>query len=448
MNSRSILNNIQSLSPSLTYLLSKLVPSNNILYGAKYRNFKKEYLLNYQNFNSEDLLTSIVNHAISNVPYYSSLYNSIKISSVSDFQLKIRQIDKQIVNDNFDRFFALNQNKKNYDLLTTGGTSGTPLKLFLPKSRYIQELGILHSMWNKGFNYNGEYKAIIKNHRINETFLLNPITKEFIFDGFDFSDDYFEKAYSIIYQNKIPYIFCYPSSGFEFAKFLFKKNKNINFIKAFIATSENVNDFQKNYISQTLGIKFFTFYGHTEKLVCAGYCANSDYYHVEPLYGFCELLDEKNNQINKKGQIGEIVGTSFYNYGMPLIRYRTGDYAEYYGEECPSCGRKVQIFSKILGRWGGDKIYNNDNTYVTTTSLNLHDDLYLSIEGLQYYQPQKGVLHVRIIPNSIFNSSFRDSILKHYKSKLNSDTMVHLDIMETLQRLPNGKFLLLISDVK
>ena len=45
-----------------------------------------------------------------------------------------------------------------------------------------------------------------------------------------------------------------------------------------------------------------------------------------------EVLDE-NGQHVKEGETGEVVVTSFSNYVMSFIRYRTGDLVEYGGKK-------------------------------------------------------------------------------------------------------------------
>jgi phenylacetate-CoA ligase len=447
MNTRALLNRVQAAPPLINLLASTILGNPNFIYGKGYSSFKAKYQEYYNSYDNTNDLLLVVNAAIKNVPFYKTKYQDLEIRSLEQFQKEIQIIDKTLVNLNFDSFFSNNQDKQKFDLLTTGGTSGKPLNLFLPKSRFIQELGTLHSMWQKVLGFENDFKAVIKNHRLNVPFIINPITKEFIFDGFNFSDKYFDTIYEAIQKYKIKYLLCYPSSGYEFGRYLVNNNKELHYLKAIIASSENVQDFQLKLFTEKLGLQFFTWYGHTEKLVAAGYCAHSSYFHVEPLYGYCEIIDENGEQVTTPGKLGEIVGTTLHNYGMPLIRYRTGDYAEYLGEECPECGRKVKVLKSVLGRWSGDRVYNSDKTYVTTTALNLHDDLYLAIDGLQYYQDTPGKLQVRIIPNERFNDSYETQMINDFKRKLNRGSTVIIEKVKHLEKLPNGKFLLLISKV-
>lgn len=48
------------------------------------------------------------------------------------------------------------------------------------------------------------------------------------------------------------------------------------------------------------------------------------YQYLTEDFFFPEIIDEKGNI--DENCYGELVGTSFYNYSMPLIRYKTRDY--------------------------------------------------------------------------------------------------------------------------
>ena len=66
----------------------------------------------------------------------------------------------------------------------------------------------------------------------------------------------------------------------------------------------------------------------------AGECECSKNYHIFFEYGYFELVDENGNVIEDANKQGEIVVTSFEMTAMPLIRYKTGDFAEYVAGKC------------------------------------------------------------------------------------------------------------------
>lgn len=394
----------------------------------------------------DEQLIEITNYAIKSVPYYSKKYPNVFIQTVADFSKIIQFTDKDIVVKNFKDFISSEIDLQKYELQTTGGTSGKPLKIYQPKNRYIIELASVHNAWSK-VGYKFDMRAVMRNHKFKsgKTFQINPITKEIQFHNFNLNDKYLTEVFYILKKYNIQYFHAYPSAAYQFAMHCKKEELDLSFLKAFLCSSENILEIHRELIENGLGIKILGFYGHTEKLVFASNCATSDLYHLDRAYGYFELIDKDGNTITEKGTIGEIVGTTLTNKGMPLIRYKTGDYAEYFGEVCPHCGEETTILKNILGRWNGDKIYNKDGTSITLTSLNLHGDIYTHIEGLQYFQPSHGILQVRIIKSETFSVIHERQLLKEIGGKFKEDLELTLKYVDHLQFQPNGKFLQLIN---
>jgi phenylacetate-CoA ligase len=76
-------------------------------------------------------------------------------------------------------------------------------------------------------------------------------------------------------------------------------------------------------------------------------CASSKCLHVQSERVLVEILDAEGRPV-AAGETGEVVVTPFYNYAMPLIRYRSGDYVVK-GGEC-ACGRSLPTIERFAGR--------------------------------------------------------------------------------------------------
>lgn len=428
-------------------LLLRLNKSATMIYGFRYAEYKKNVQTNFQKYENTDDLLKMVNHAIETVPYYQKRYK--KVQSIKEFTEQFSFIDKDIIADNLNDFLSVVMDKSKFILGTTGGTGGNPLKMYIPNNRYIVEMGTMHNLWETvGFEH--DIRAVIRNKKLRDDvdYIINPITKEIIFDGFRLNDKYFQIIYDVIVKFKIKFIHAYPSNAYEFSKFVVENGLDLSFVKSFLSGSENVYEYQKEFIRQKAGVGFYNWYGHSEKLVLGGYCEHSDVYHIEPTYGYFELIDENGQPITTPGQIGEIVGTTLHNYGMPMIRYRTDDYAEYVGDYCEYCGRHVPLIKNIQGRWNGSKIYGADGSVTTTTALNFHDDLYMYLAGLQYVQKKKGELDILVIKGEGFMQEHDKRLKEYYRSKFSDDTAIKIKYVNQLLRKPNGKFVELISEVK
>lgn len=445
----AILKTIPKLPNAINNIAAKYNTQPDLIFGKEYKAYKST--LNSGDDSAhpvEKRLLHLVNTALLQVPYYRNLYTTAPVRSLAEFSERIGFTDKEVVMQNQSQLLTDHFNTDAYDAVTTGGTSGRPLQLFVPKNRFVTEWATIHNTWARA-GYRFDLRAVLRNHKLPEgrTCQINPITKEVQFDNFRLNEDYMFKIYRSLKKFNIAFFHAYPSAAYHFATFCDNNKLDLSFIKAFLSSSENIYPHQLEFMRQRSHTRLFGFYGHSEKLIFGAFCEHTDHFHIEPTYGYFELVDEHGAPVNTPGAQGEMVGTTLNNYGMPLIRYRTGDYAEYLGDSCPQCGRKGTILKKITGRWKGDKIYNKDGTYATSTALNLHNDLYTVINGLQYYQKIKGRLEVHLIKGEGFQDGHEKRLRADLGHKLAPDTEIVIRYVDQLLYNNNGKFLLLKSEV-
>lgn len=441
-NPDSILNFINTKNNFINNILLKLNLFPSIVYGIKYLKAKKEIGLNKD---YEFKLINYVNNAISSTKYYSQ-YNEIR--DIDDFFKNIGFIDKKVVLNNFGDFMVNSFDKSKFIYGTTSGTSGRPMKLYLPRNRYYYELSAVHSIWcDHGWNY--ETRAVIRNHKLSENriYSIKPLTKEIIFDAFRLDVKYVKEIYRVLKRKRIKYIQAYPSSAYLFCKICADLELELSFIKCIFTSSEPLLDYQREFIENKSNIRISNFYGHSEKLIIAGDNKKSSDLIFEDFYGYVELIDENGNQICKKGQVGELVGTGFHNTGLFLIRYKTGDFAEYVSNYCQVRQKKGLVVKNIVGHRNKNIIFKSDGTYITTTALNLHGALYDKIDGIQYVQVEKGSLVVKLIKNIAFNDNDLMDFQNHFKYAMGKDSKVYIEFVEKLEYHENGKYSILISDL-
>lgn len=446
---KKILDGIQKLPAPVMLALSRFNTDPRRVFGKAYAQYRSELQAGIPPELTRQRLMTLLRHAVQHVPYYRELYAGREPGSMDEFMATFGFTDKVTIAAQVARFQSDQFNKSAYDLVTTGGTSGKPLQFYAPRDRYVVEWATVHHNWARA-GYHFDMRAVLRNHRLPEDRLyqVNPVTKEVQFDNFRLDEAYMGRIYETLRKMNLRFMQAYPSAAYQFATFCHQEKLDISFLKAILSSSENVYQHQLDFIRGQSGTRLFAHYGHSEKLVFAAFCEHSDYYHVEDHYGYFELIGNDGQPLHKEGDSGEIVGTTINNFGMPLIRYRTGDHAELLGDTCPACGRKGKVLRKITGRWDGDKIYNRDGSYVTSTALNLHSELYTVINGLQYHQETMGTLDVWIIPGEGFNERYRQEMEKGFKAKLAPDTEVRLRLVQELAFEPNGKFLLLKSNIK
>ncbi|TYB74192.1 hypothetical protein ES676_08395 [Bizionia saleffrena] len=443
---RYIYENIKNILPNS---VNNIIVGNNnyapFIYGKDYVKH-----LNYLNTrtdkrDTEVLLLNTVNNAIKNVPYYRRLYKGKDINSIEMFKDTFEPIDKNIVLNNFDDFISDKIKLEDYDYVTTSGTSGVPLKMYLPKNRFSIEISTLHHYWSK-IGYDFSKRGVIRMGQFakNKRLEINPISKEYIFDGFRLNDNYLLEIYQCLKKYKIEFLHGYPSNLYFFGKFLIKHNLDYSFIKGMFSSSEQVSPHMYSFFNKILGIPFVDFYGHTEKLIFAATNGVSSDYYVDSRYGYTEILNSQNNATVE----GELVGTTLNNQGMPLIRYKSGDEAILSQKTSVDDIKFGNLVLKgIKGRLSSSKIFYKNGDYVTATALVLHGDIYEKIDGLQYFQKEKGKLDVRIVKNESFRNETEQELKSVFDEKFNSNIDYKLVYVKELEKKENGKLLLLISKI-
>lgn len=126
--------------------------------------------------------------------------------------------------------------------------------------------------------------------------------------------------------------------------------KNIDSLKWVLLSAEYVADETVWKITDVFGCKTYEHYGMTEMgLGCAVSCSDGEGYHVREADLYIEIIDPVTGRNVSPGETGEIVFTTLTRKGMPLIRYRTGDYSRWLTGEC-CCGSILKRLAKVGSR--------------------------------------------------------------------------------------------------
>jgi phenylacetate-CoA ligase len=276
----------------------------------------------------------------------------------------------------------------------------------------------------------------------------NPVYNELQFSPFHLNEVTIDAYLNQIIRYKPSYFHGYPSSIDYLAKYILNRGLQgqIQNIKAVFLVSEGFTYEQRQRIEEAFSSRVFSFYGHSERVVMAGECEINTTYHHFPDYGVLELIDEDGCNRNNEGEHGEIVGTGLLNRSLPLIRYRTGDYATRCNPSC-ECGRQWDRFTNVQGRWNQEVVIGNNGAKISIAALNMHGAIFDNVVRYQYYQDQIGHCDLRIMVNSNFTDTDKNSIEQAFKSKIMGQLSLQVKIVNEIPLTVRGKVKLLISEL-
>jgi phenylacetate-CoA ligase len=237
------------------------------------------------------------------------------------------------------------------------------------------------------------------------------------------------------------YLHVYPSSVAKLARFLRRTGiRAPDNIRGILAESENVYPEQRRLVEEVFGgRRYFSSYGHTEKLVAAAECEESTHYHVWPTYGYCELVDDRGRTITTPGQHGEIVGTGFINHVVPFIRYRTGDYATLVGTGCPECGRQHTMLANLQGHKVREYLVASDGTLLPWINMNSQDESYDGVAQFQFFQDTPGRAVLRIVPVDPRQGVDREMVHRTLAQRFEGRLAFSIEIVGAIPLSPSSK---------
>ena len=285
----------------------------------------------------------VFEYAREKFPCYRELYAKagvldLKIESVTDIQ-KVPIVDKRWTREHFAEF-------KGAYRLNTGGSSGEPTAFWMDKECWAREWAHMHTIWEKlGYKYTDLKLAIRGKNLGKRPFAYNPVHNEYIINTYLAVKDYADDLKRLFQKRKPKWFHGYPSSIYQFileCESAFGEDGTRQLFKGVIGLLLS-SEYPHPYIVQkfeSYGLKWISWYGHSEMAVLAygtiehhssDFASQSDLrsvdisndpnnqtilYHPFVTYGLTEIVN------------GHLIGTSYHNFDMPLIRYDTGDLVE------------------------------------------------------------------------------------------------------------------------
>ena len=262
---------------------------------------------------------NVFKYARQKFPCYRELYEKagvldLEVKSFADVA-KVPMIDKAWARAHFQEFHGAYR-------LNTGGSSGEPTAFWADKNCWAREWAHMHTIWEMlGYDYHDLKLAIRGRNLGKRPFAYNPVHNEYIINTYLCVSDYAQKLEMLFKKRNIKWFHGYPSSIYQFileCENAFGKDRVkelFNGVNGLLLSSEFPLPYMKGKFNEH-GLKWISWYGHTEMCVLAydKECANR--YRPFATYGLAEVKD------------GHLIGTSFHNLDMPLIRYDTGDLVE------------------------------------------------------------------------------------------------------------------------
>jgi phenylacetate-CoA ligase len=400
-------------------------------------------------------LKALLTHAEANVPFYAKRFSDAgfspaKMQAASDLAA-VPALGKAEIKANLEgmRWKDAPGGLFRYN---TGGSSGEPLIFYFDRRRQAADKAA-RMMTHRWFDVDvghrelylwGSPVELTKQDRLK--ILRDQLTNELLLSAFELSEAKVPEMFKQMQAFGPRCLFGYPSSIALFCEMAQAQGLNLPSlgVKVVFATAEKLYDHQREAISQALGnIPVVDSYGSREGGFVSHECEHGRH-HTMDMSFHLELLS--GDAPSAPGEDGEIVLTHLDAWGMPFIRYRTGDVARQGQGQC-ACGRGLATLSAIQGRTT-DFIVTPDGRWQHALSL-----IYIvrDIPGVDEFKilqdaPDKVTVLLKTI-SDLYPDGGDAMVEKGFHDRMGQDVAVTVEHVESVPREASGKYRYVVSKV-
>lgn len=323
------------------------------------------YMEEEQTLYQERLLRRITEHAYRHVPYYRDLFDSLHlkpgdIRRLSDLN-KIPILTKGTLRAQFKRLAATNSRAFRPQVLCTSGTTGQRLQFLVDRPSNVLEFVYYWRHWNwAGYRLGARFaefsSSFFSGEKAGSITCYQRLTNRLLLNSGTMSEARVRAYVAAIRRYRPLFLKGLPSVLYYFSLFLERQGVNDLSFRAIFSTGEILAPRVRKLIEGTFGCKVYDSYGHMERTVAISECPRGGL-HLNPDYGVCELVrrDDLRAEFagaarDGSGYAAGVIGTSLYNFSMPLLRYDVGDIVLAAPDERCACGRQFPLVGAVAGR--------------------------------------------------------------------------------------------------
>ena len=387
-------------------------------------------------------LERLLQHAYQTTPYYRDF---LKTASFDISQ--IPPLEKQDIREQLDRLYSTAYTREQRIRNATGGSTGTPLVFYQDRNYWNQRnLSVYYFDQWAGWDF-GEPQLIIWGsladldgdehwkYRLN-----NFWRNQYWLNGFRLTETAMWAAFEQMNRDEPQTILAYPSSLYQFAKFIFENALTpLGKLKGIISSAEMLHPPYRTLAETVFKTKVYNRYGGREVGLIAMECA-AGRMHIN-----CRDLYLEIDSPDPYTEPGEILITQLNNYAMPFIRYRIGDVGLLSDEMCP-CGNALPILAELLGR--------TTATFRTRTGTLIHGGYFTQqfydVDGVTQFQIiQESLKHcvLKVVINEKWTEATRRYLVQSIQDALGTMVVVTVELVDDIPLPPSGKREYTISKV-
>lgn len=394
-------------------------------------------------------LAALIRHCYEKVPYYRDVMRErgltpADVTTIDDLP-KLPLLTKEIVRTQGERLLREDLGRTGVYRSKTSGTTGTPLRLLRDHHSVNAEQAFIWRLWRAAGMRLDDRRATMRGDFIVAPDVTRPpfwryngAECQLFVSMLHLSPKTAPSYFNALRRFRPRALEVFPTGASYLAKLALEQDEELH-LDYVLTASEPLDPDMRETIHEAFSCEIVDYYGLAERAVFAMECPEHHNLHVAPEYGVTEFVEP--DECSPDGAL-EIVGTSFINYAMPLVRYRTGDLSGPVEHDCP-CGRKMPLMSPVETRVGGNVILP-DGRCIRYLALTRVLGGIRHVRKSQITQDALDHFLVKIVPGAAFTDDDARGLKDGMLSLLAADVSIDVELVDDIPRERSGKLRLFI----
>lgn len=397
-------------------------------------------------------LRKLVEHAYSNVPYYSRCFteSGVRPETVRDVR-DITRLPVLTRDDAVQSFRTRTATRgATLDILKmTSGSSGVPLEFGYDDDSecWRRAVKLRGYEWagcrpgDESLHFWGLVGGDDQKHSLKQlkVALDRRMRREYFIDSNHRSEADLARVVSVIRSRRPKALVCYAQGAAALARFVNDTKARVWDDIPVLCAAERLFSSDRRAIERAFGPAFET-YGNREVMLIGSECEAHDGMHLSAENLIVEVLvrDAGSWRPAAPGESGEIAITDLHNYAQPFIRYLNGDIGRFAHAGTCRCGRTLPRLLQVEGRTC-ETLYDANGQAVSGLFLNVLFTTFADkVRAFQAIQRKNGRLDLKIVRTPKFDGTTQAKVQKTCREVLRG-LEPKIEFVDSIPLGKNGK---------
>ena len=243
-----------------------------------------------------------------------------------------------------------------------------------------------------------------------------------------------------------PQLLCaYPSALETLCRYLRDNDRRLS-IPTVVTSSEVIRRDAWLLVEQMLGCRMADYYGQAERIAFA-YALKPLEYRFQYRYSHVEFLPHDGHGMARDAdhRLYEVVGTSYWNNLLPIVRYRTGDLirlpASWGPAELEELALGLRTFEGVLGRQQEVLLCPHS---VRITGIGAVPRYVNNVLRIQVIQEDFEQARILVLPTAEFSKDDAEVLLANARMRIPAEMNLTVETVPRLEHTPRGKTPLIV----